>query len=164
MLEDNSVVYKVKANEFEFSFTQEQIDALDLVQKSPGVYSLLKNNRSVNAVLVEACESAKRQTIEIEGEKFDIQIKDELDLVLDKMGFSTIAGKQIKEIKAPMPGLVLEIAVSEGQQVHEGDKILILVAMKMENSIMVSTDATIKRIAVSAGEAVDKGQILVELE
>jgi len=164
MPENNSVVYKVKANEFEFCFTQEQIDAIDLVQKSPTVYNLLKNHRSMNAVLIEADQSAKMQTIEIDGEKFDIQIKDELDLVLDKMGFNTVPGKQIKEIKAPMPGMVLEIAVSEGQQVHEGDKILILVAMKMENSIIVPADATIKRIVVTTGEAVDKGQILVELE
>jgi biotin carboxyl carrier protein len=84
--------------------------------------------------------------------------------MLDEMGFSKAASKQIKEIKAPMPGLVLEVAVSEGQQVSEGDKILILVAMKMENSIMIYTDATIKRIAVKAGEAVEKGQVLVELE
>jgi biotin carboxyl carrier protein len=62
-----------------------------------------------------------------------------------------------------MPGLVLEIAVSEGQQVHKGDTILILVAMKMENSIMINTEAIIKRIAVSAGQAVEKGQVLVEL-
>jgi biotin carboxyl carrier protein len=164
MSENNSVLYKVKANEFEFSFTQEEIDSIDLIQKSPSVFNLLKNHRSVNAVLVEADQSAKTQTIEIEGNNFEIQIKDELDLMLDKMGFSAVAGKQIKEIKAPMPGLVLEIAVSEGQEVHEGDKILILVAMKMENSIMINTEATIKRIAVSSGEAVEKGQLLVELE
>ena len=63
-----------------------------------------------------------------------------------------------------MPGLVLEIAVTEGQEVKEGDKILILEAMKMENSILIHTNAKIKRIAVSAGQAVDKGQVLVELE
>jgi biotin carboxyl carrier protein len=164
MSENNLVVYKVKANEFEFIFTQEQVDAIDVVQKSPTAFNLLNDYKSVNAVVVEADPTAKMQTIEIEGENFEIQIKDELDQVLDKMGFSAVVSKQIKEIKAPMPGLVLEIAVTEGQQVQEGDKILILVAMKMENSILTSTDATIKRIAVSAGEAVEKGQVLVELE
>jgi biotin carboxyl carrier protein len=164
MSENNLVVYKVKANEFEFSFTQEQVDAIDVVQKSPTAFNLLNDYKSVNAVVVEADHTAKMQTIEIEGENFEIQIKDELDQVLDKMGFSAVVSKQIKEIKAPMPGLVLEIAVTEGQQVQEGDKILILVAMKMENSILISTDATIKRIAVSAGQAVEKGQVLVELE
>ena len=164
MSENNSVVYKVKANEFEFSFTEEEIDALDLVQKTATAFNLLKDHRSVNAVLIEADQSAKMQTIEIKGENFHVQIKDELDQMLDKMGFSDVAGKQIKEIKAPMPGLVLEVAVAEGQQVKEGDKILILVAMKMENSININTDATIKRIVVTAGEAVEKGQVLVELD
>ncbi|MCW3079943.1 biotin/lipoyl-containing protein [Segetibacter sp.] len=164
MSDSNPPVYKVKVNEFEFSFTQEQLASIDLVQKSPTVFNLLTNGKSVNATLIEADVAARKQTIEIEGETFDIQIKDELDVMLDKMGFNAVAGKQIKEIKAPMPGLVLEIAVTEGQQVQQGDKLLILVAMKMENSISISTAATIKRIAVSAGEAVEKGQVLVELE
>jgi biotin carboxyl carrier protein len=54
--------------------------------------------------------------------------------------------------------------VSQGQQVKEGDRILILVAMKMENSITADADVTIKRIAVKAGDAVEKGQVLVELD
>lgn len=164
MSKKDSVVYKVRVNDFDFEFTQEEIDALDIVQKSSTAINLLKDNKSINAVLVKADQSAKSQTIEIEGESFDIEIKDELDQVLDQMGFSTAAGKQIKEIKAPMPGLVLEVAVEVGQQVNEGDKILILVAMKMENSIIINTSATIKRVAVSAGDAVEKGQVLVELE
>jgi biotin carboxyl carrier protein len=83
--------------------------------------------------------------------------------MLDTMGYSNISAKQIKEIKAPMPGLVIEVSVKEGQDVKEGDKILILEAMKMENSIMTHADATIKKISVSSGQAVDKGQVLVEL-
>lgn len=164
MSKHEPVVYKVKVNEFEFSITKDEVDAIDLVQKSATECNIIVGHKSVNAVLIEADKSAKSQTIEIEGEIFDIQIKDELDQVLDKMGFSTATNKQIKEIKAPMPGLVLEVAVTEGQQVRQGDKILILVAMKMENSIMIHADATIKRIAVNAGEAVEKGQVLVELE
>jgi biotin carboxyl carrier protein len=162
MSENNARIYKVKVNEFEFCFTHEQIENLDILQKSEREFHLLKDHKSVSGVLIQADPSAKMQTIEIGGENFDIQIKDELDVMLDKLGFSTVAGKQIKEIKAPMPGLVLEIAVSEGQQVREGDKILILVAMKMENSILINADATIKRIAVAAGDAVEKGQVLVE--
>jgi biotin carboxyl carrier protein len=163
MSEHHSVVYKVKVNEFEFCFTQEQIDAVDIIQVSPTECNLLQKHRSVNAVLIQADASAKMQTMEIEGAHFEIQIKDELDLMLDKMGYSTVVGKKIKEVIAPMPGLVLQITVSEGQQVHEGDTILILVAMKMENSIVINTEAIIQRIAVSAGQAVEKGQVLVEI-
>ena len=161
---DKSTRYKIKVNEFEFEFSEQQVNAFDIVKKSATEFNLLKDHRSVNTKLLEADNTAKNTTIEIEGQIYTVTIKDELDQVLENMGFGLAINKQVKEIKAPMPGLVLEIAVTEGQQVNEGDKILILGAMKMENSIVVSVNATIKRIAVAAGDAVEKGQVLVELE
>lgn len=160
----NKPSFKVKANEFDFTFSKEQIDAVDIVKKSSKEFNVIDERRSVNVKLLEADLEGKKLTLEVDGESFTIEIKDELDLMLDKMGFGAVVNKQVKEIKAPMPGLVLEIAVTEGQEVKEGDKILILVAMKMENSIIIHTNAVIKKIAVSAGQAVDKGQLLVELE
>ena len=156
--------FLVKANEFEFAFEQAVIDAADIVQKSPTSFNLIYNNRSVNAHVLEADHSGKKLRIEADGETFDVEVKDSLDQMLETMGFNKIAGKHIKQLKAPMPGLVLNIAVTEGQQVHEGDRILILEAMKMENSILIPADAIIKRIAVRAGQAVEKGQVLVELD
>ncbi len=161
---DKSIRYKIKVNGFEFEFSEEQVNAFDIVKKSAVEFNLLKDHRSVNTKLLIADNTAKNTTIEIEGEIYTVTIKNELDQVLENMGFGLAINKQVKEIKAPMPGLVLEIAVTEGQQVNEGDKILILGAMKMENSIAVSVNATIKRIAVTAGDAVEKGQVLVELE
>ena len=163
-MKENNPTYKVKSNEFEFSFTKIQIESIDLVQQSPVDFNLLQDNQSVNVKLIEADRYAKHLTLEVEGESFYVEIKEELDQVLEKMGFGLIADKHIKEIKAPMPGLVLEISVTEGQQVAEGEKILILSAMKMENSILIHTTATIKKIVVSAGQAVEKGQVLIELK
>lgn len=156
--------FKVKVNDFVFSFSQEEIDAADIVQKSPDMYNLIHGFRSANAHLLEAGQHGKKLKLELEGETFDVEIKDELDQMLDSMGFSTASSKHVKEIKAPMPGLVISIAVQEGQEVKEGDRILILEAMKMENSIMIQQNAVIKRIAVTAGQAVEKGQVLVELD
>lgn len=164
MNEKKSLVYKVKVNEFDFTFTQEEVDQVDVIQRSPTTFNLLKDGSSTNGVLIEKDTSAKKQIIQIKGDKYNVEIKDELDQVLDRMGFNAVASKQIKEIKAPMPGMVLEVAVAEGQQVLKGAKILILVAMKMENSILIQADATIKHIVVRAGDAVEKGQVLIELE
>ena len=161
---DDVKKYNVKANGFLFSFTKDEIDRADLVALSPVSFNLIKDKRVINAKLLEASATAKRLTIEIEGETFDIEIKDELDQVLDQMGFGKASIKQVKEIHAPMPGLVLEIAVTDGQQVNTRDKLIILEAMKMENSIIIQTNAIIKRISVTAGQAVEKGQVLVELE
>ncbi|HMT75826.1 MAG TPA: biotin/lipoyl-binding protein, partial [Chitinophagaceae bacterium] len=140
MAEKNKTVM-VKANEFVFSFSPEEIEKTDFYKKTPTEFNLIKNNRSVNARLLEADISGKHLKIEVEGEAYDLQVKDELDQMLDKMGFSTVSTKHIKEIKAPMPGLVLSIAVTEGQEVKEGEKVLILEAMKMENSIMIHANA-----------------------
>ncbi len=156
--------YNVKANEFVFSITKAEIDNADLLQLSPTEFNLLKDHRSIKAKLLETDATHKKLTIEIDGEIIDIEIKDELDQLLDQMGFGTVSNKYIKEIKAPMPGLVLEIAVTDGQEVNEGDKLLILEAMKMENSIIIHTNARIKKVNVVAGQAVEKGQVLVELE
>lgn len=159
-----SNAFKVMTNGFVFSYSQEEIEAIDMIKISPSEFNLIRNNRSVNARIIEVDGNRKRIKIEIESETFDIEIKDELDQMLESMGYNTPSGKQPREIKAPMPGLVLEIAVTDGQEVNEGDKILILEAMKMENSISIQANARIKRIAVSKGQAVEKGQLLVELE
>ncbi|MES2646675.1 MAG: acetyl-CoA carboxylase biotin carboxyl carrier protein subunit [Bacteroidota bacterium] len=156
--------YSIKANDFTFLFTEDEIKATDSIRKPNGDFNLIRNNKSVNAKLISASITGKNAIVEVEGENFEITIKDELDQMLEVMGFGIATTKHIKEIKAPMPGLVLEISVIDGQEVKEGERILILEAMKMENSIMIPADAIIKKILVKAGQAVDKGQVLIELD
>ena len=80
------------------------------------------------------------------------------------MGFEVGKAKIVNAIKAPMPGLILEISVTVGHEVQEGDNLLILEAMKMENSFDSPRAGVIKSIAVEKGQAVDKGQLLIEFE
>ena len=161
---ENNKSFAVKVNDFKFQFYSEDLSQLNIVKHSTTEYNLIKNNRSVNARILDSGDAGKRLRVEVDGEVFDVEIKDDLDQMLDKMGFGAAVVKQIKEIKAPMPGLVLEINVAAGDEVVEGQKILILEAMKMENSILITANAKIKKVVVSPGQAVDKGQVLVELE
>ena len=80
------------------------------------------------------------------------------------MGFTIGKAKQINIIKAPMPGLILEISVFIGQTVQENDNLLILTAMKMENSLRSPRDGVIKSIDVNVGDSVIKGDLLIEFE
>ena len=155
---------KVTVNDFEFIIEREKVNGLDLLRKPGHEYHLLFENRSVNAKVIEADQAGKKLKVEVNGDRFDVLIQDELEQMLDKMGFNSVSTRHAREIRAPMPGMVLEVSVSEGQEVNEGERVLILEAMKMENSIMISTNARIKKILVRAGEPVDKGQVLVELE
>jgi biotin carboxyl carrier protein len=71
---------------------------------------------------------------------------------------------KVNEIKAPMPGLVLDIIAEVGQEVNEGDNILILEAMKMENNIKSPTTGVIKEIKCEKGAAVEKNEVLILFE
>jgi biotin carboxyl carrier protein len=70
----------------------------------------------------------------------------------------------VSDLKAPMPGLVLQILVEPGQEIKKGDKILILEAMKMENAIKAPADAIVAQIHINPGTAVDKNQLLITFQ
>lgn len=93
-----------------------------------------------------------------------IQFKNNLDLTLDKMGIKRTFEAVNTDIKAPMPGKVLDIMVTSGQAIEKGQPLLILEAMKMENVLKSEGQAIIKSINVSHQESVESGQLLIELE
>lgn len=68
------------------------------------------------------------------------------------------------EISSPMPGIVLDVKVKEGDEVHKGDVLLILEAMKTENEICADLDGRVKALHVSSGETIGNDALLVELE
>jgi len=74
---------------------------------------------------------------------------------------ASVAGS-LKEIKAPMPGLILDLKVAPGDQVQKGDVLLILEAMKMENSIKSPGDGVVKEVKVSLKQSVEKNQVLIQ--
>ena len=75
----------------------------------------------------------KTMTIRQQHTVYDLVFKDNLDMVLDKMGIKRSVDTISTDIKAPMPGKVIGIMVNPGDAVSKGDGILILEAMKMEN-------------------------------
>jgi biotin carboxyl carrier protein len=103
----------------------------------------------------------KTVTLLYNANKYTLKITEPLDELLKSMGLENALTPKISEVKAPMPGLVLDILVKPGDSVKKGDKILILEAMKMENAIKSPIDAVISEIHVSQGNAVDKNQSLV---
>lgn len=154
----------VKVNEFLFKIMPAELQSIDIIKKSGKEFHLIKDHSSVKGNVHESDAAEKKLRVEVEGEMFDVQIKDALDQMLEKMGFGTSKEKRLSDVKAPMPGLVLQVLVIEGQEVKDGEPILILEAMKMENSIMLQGGGKIKKIHVKNGQSVEKGQPLLELE
>lgn len=66
-------------------------------------------------------------------------------------------------VKSPMPGNILKINVAQGQSVKEGDTLIVLEAMKMENDVVAPRDGTVAQIVVTKGAVVETGSPLVIL-
>jgi len=71
---------------------------------------------------------------------------------------------KLELVTAPMPGKIVELLVEESSQVKEGEAILILEAMKMQNEIIAQVSGKIKKISVKAGDSVTKDDVLMEIE
>jgi len=133
----------------------------DISELKKGSYHVIKDNKSYNIEIIKADYTEKSFTVSINGNKYKMAVKDKYDELLKSLGMDNLNASKINEIKAPMPGLVLDIRITEGEVVKKGDAILVLEAMKMENILKSPTDGTIKKINVKKGIAVEKNQVLV---
>lgn len=157
--------YKLMVNDqYEFHFTAADLESLDLVRTGANSLHLLDNNQTYHIGVDSKDFNEKRYNIKVNNATYVVTIANPLDLLIDEMGFELGTSAQISRIEAPMPGLILEVSVTEGQEVNEGDPLLILEAMKMENVITSPREGTIKSIAIKQGEAVEKKHILITFE
>jgi biotin carboxyl carrier protein len=86
------------------------------------------------------------------------------EVVKADLGMDKLAAVGVQEVKAPMPGMVLNIIVSTGDEVKKGDALLVLEAMKMENIIKSPRDGKVKTVKAIKGTAVEKNQSLIVFE
>lgn len=129
-----------------------------------GGFSIILNNKSYLAQVLKVDRAAKIATVAVNGSHFEVAIEEPMDRLLTAMGIKNASANKVNDIKAPMPGLVLQVLVSPGQAIKKGDPVLVLEAMKMENVFKASTDAVVKEVKVSPKKAVEKGEVLVVLE
>jgi biotin carboxyl carrier protein len=165
-------MYQLTVNE-KTNFTLEQQDghwvldgataAFDASHQPNGLISVLYNGKSYTAILESIDQKTKEISLRVNGQLYKTTIKEPIDLLLSNMGLDMKAAKKAEPIKAPMPGMVLKILVTPGQQIQKGDGLIILEAMKMENILKATVNATVKTIKVTERTAVEKGAVLIEL-
>ena len=126
----------------------------------PVRYSLLMDGASVP--LLARRGGLGEWEVTIDGRTFAIEVLDERQARIREL--SAIAGSAtgVSALKAPMPGLVVRVAVEEGEVVHAGTAVVIVEAMKMENELRATASAKVARVLVGPGDAVNKAQVLVE--
>jgi len=136
----------------------------DITEQSNGLISVLHKGKSYTAILEKLDLTNKEVTVSVDGQQYVCSIKEPIDLLLSNMGLDLKAMQKAEPVKAPMPGLVLKVLVTAGQQVNKGDALMILEAMKMENVLKATATGVVKTIKVAERTAVEKGSILIEME
>ncbi len=165
-LTTNQQSYKTSIEKTEGSKISGNINDLpfnvDIVKVREDVYSILKDGKSYKVEFVKHLPEDKKLVVKVNNTSYTLDIKDKYDELLHSLGLDNLTAKKVNDIKAPMPGMVLNILVAEGQEVKKGDALIVLEAMKMENILKSPTDGIIKKIAITKGVAVEKNQLLIQ--
>ena len=157
--------YKLEVNQsWTFEMDPDDLQAYDIVRLGDQSFHVLKGPQPFKVRILNTDFHQKSYRLRVNEKIYEVRLSDELDQLISQMGFELGSASAVAHIEAPMPGLILDIQVSVGQEVSEGDALLVLEAMKMENVILSPRDGVIKGIAVSKGAAVDKKDLLVEFE
>ncbi len=153
--------YTVKKNDEGIQINDKPVD-WDLQWLSDRKLHLIHDQKSIEAEMISLDRETKTMEIRLGNKTTTLQLKDRFDILLEQLGMNTANSGVLKEIKAPMPGLVLELKVKPGDQVSKGDTVLILEAMKMENILKSPGEGVVKSIPVSLGQSVEKNQVLIQ--
>ena len=135
--------------------------AWDIIKLEKDSFHVIYNNKSYKAQILEASKETRSFIIRVNNNVYDLKVKDRYDELLAELGINNSNGAKVHQVKAAMPGKVLEINVKSGDKVKLGDNLLVLEAMKMENIIKSPEDGTIKSCEVKVGATVNKNQILI---
>lgn len=161
----NPAPFKAHVNDtWSFDLLPGEAESLDWVPSGPGVYHLLRNRQPFRIEVVRADPGRKRFEIRVNGRTYRVSLCDDLDQQIEQMGFQLSSTQSVSRIEAPMPGLILAVHVAKGDLVKEGDPLLILEAMKMENVILSPREGVIRQVSVQQGAAVEKKSLLLEFE
>ena len=135
--------------------------APDLVRTGPSTFSLVRNGRSHRVLVLKEDRENNTVRMRIGAHTYTVKLQDEQAHMMRTLGLDKVERK-VSELKAPMPGLVLNVLVRPGDAVKKNDPVLVLEAMKMENVIKAPGDAVVADVPAEKGKAVEKGQLLVK--
>lgn len=136
----------------------------DIAWLPNGMISILYKGKSYTVIADKTDFVNKELVFRINGQTYTAVVKEPIDQLLSSMGMDLNAMQRAEPVKAPMPGMVLRILVTPGQQIRKGDGLLILEAMKMENVLKATADGIVKTIKAVEKTAVEKGATLIEME
>ncbi len=156
--------YEIDENQSKDLLLNGEIVKWDKISSGTTGYHILRNNKGYQVEVISISKEDKTATIQVNGNRYEIELKDQYDTLLENLGMASMNVKKNNDYKAQMPGLIIDVRVAIGDEVKKGDPLIVLEAMKMENIIKSPDDVVVKSIHVEVGQAVEKKQVLIEFE
>jgi biotin carboxyl carrier protein len=124
---------------------------------------LLRIGEQVHRLMARRGEARGNWTLDLDGQRIDVEAMDERMRAIRDLTAAAAASSGPAPLVAPMPGLIVRVAVVVGDVVQAGQGLVVVEAMKMENELRAVTAGVVTAVRATPGEAVNKGAILVEL-
>lgn len=157
----NGKQFEIEVNNDGEVFVNGEQRHVDFVSLGETLYSIIAGT-DAHEVLVDDLEGPNYD-VQIHGRLYNVNVLDERALLLGSRRGGEFTDTGEVSIKAPMPGLVVDVPVEEGQEVAKGDTIIILESMKMQNELKAPRDGVVQRIGVAAGQSVEQNKVLVTI-
>lgn len=156
--------YLVHIGERSYEVDEAEVAQLDLIESKENHFHLIHNDVGYEVEFRGVSADGKLVYMRVNERDYQAKISDKIDQLVQQMGLNTLGDQTGKDVFSPMPGLILDVLVVAGQEIEAGTPLLILEAMKMENVIKADGSGTVKTISIERGQAVDKRQLLIEIE
>jgi biotin carboxyl carrier protein len=139
-----------------------KIYEVDLMHTVDGTFSILENGHSYNIELVPE-STPKKYTAYTLYDTFDVEVIDAEARYLRNRNANGV-GSGDNKVMSPMPGKVVKVLVKEGDEVSDGETVVIISAMKMESEYKSPKNGVVKKVHVKDGDTIDSNQVLIELD
>lgn len=152
------LIEKIK-DQFMINGAQKTIDVQKINESS---FHFIYNQKSFKVRIENFDSQEKTMEIKVNQHLHTVKMLDENDLLLERMGMKEKQEQKINFLKAPMPGLIVDIKVKEGQHVEKHDHLVTLKAMKMENILKSPSAGVIKKILVEKNQKIEKDAVILQ--
>lgn len=133
----------------------------DIARIGPGQFSVVIGGVSHRVLVIKEDRENRTLRLRVGARTCTVRLEEEQDRLMQALGLDK-AVRKAGDLKAPMPGLVINVLVKPGDAVKKNDPVLVLEAMKMENVIKAPGDGVVKAVPAEQGRPVEKGQLLVQ--
>jgi biotin carboxyl carrier protein len=125
---------------------------------------MVRIGNEVHRVVARRGPTRGRYTLWLDGFRYEVEALDERARAIRELAGATAGPTGPAPLIAPMPGMIVRVAVQVGDAVQAGQGLVVMEAMKMENELRATAAGTVKAVLAQPGTAVEKGAILLELE